>query len=155
MSYACVMEQQGAPGTGNQSTTKPIEVSTLVRALEASWDHLTAFRGDTREGNPAFGQCYPTSRVVQWFYPEYEIAKGEVWTGSTLEEHYWNVRRAHGENEFLDLSWQQFPTGSTIRSFSLLDRDALGDSVRAKDRCALLLGRVLFYLSTHSKETSP
>ena len=109
------MEQQGAPGTGNQSSATPIEVSTLVRALEASWDHLTAFRGDIRAGNPAFGQCYPTSRVVQWFYPDYEIAKGEVWTGASLEEHYWNVRRVHGEDEFLDLSWQQFPTGSTIR----------------------------------------
>ncbi|OWK27758.1 YunG family protein [Sphingomonas dokdonensis] len=151
--YACVMEQQGASGTGDQSTTKPIEVSTLVRALEASWDHLTAFRGDTRAGNPAFGQCYPTSRVVQWFYPEYEIAKGEIWTGASLEEHYWNVRRVHGEDEFLDLSWRQFPSGSTIRGFSLLDRQAPGDSVRAKDRCALLLGRVLFYLSRHSKDS--
>lgn len=149
----CLMEQQGAPGTGNQSSATPIEVSTLVRALEASWDHLTAFRGDIRAGNPAFGQCYPTSRVVQWFYPDYEIAKGEVWTGASLEEHYWNVRRVHGEDEFLDLSWQQFPTGSTIRSFSLLDRHALGDSVRAKDRCALLLGRVLFYLSKHPENT--
>ena len=69
-----------------------VELPALMRALEASWDHLTSYMWETRPDNPAYGQCYPTSRVVQWFYPEYEIAKGDVWTGASVEQHFWNVR---------------------------------------------------------------
>ncbi|UAK23590.1 YunG family protein [Sphingomonas nostoxanthinifaciens] len=124
-----------------------VDLPALTRALEASWDHLTSYQGVTRPGNPAFGQCYPTSRVVQWFYPEYEIAKGEVWTGSSVEQHFWNVRGMAGEAKWLDLSWEQFPAGSVVRNFLILDRNSLGDSERARERCALLLQRVLGHLA--------
>ena len=124
-----------------------VAVRTLERALEASWDWQTAYRGVIRPGNPAYGQCYPTSRVVQWFYPEYEIAKGEVWTGTGVEHHFWNVRGTGDAADRLDLSWQQFPAGSAVRSFVLLDRTALGDSEATVERCKLLLRRVLARLS--------
>ncbi len=127
-----------------------VDPATLARAVEACWDHLTAYQGAVRPGNAAFGQCYPTSRVVQWFYPEYEIAKGEVWTGSGTEQHFWNVRGTGDDTDWLDLTWQQFPAGSVVRQFSLLDRNALGDSARARDRCALLLGRVSYYLANNA-----
>jgi hypothetical protein len=133
------MQQPNAPPN--------VEVPALKRALEASWDHLTSYQAAMRPGNPAYGQCYPTSRVVQWFYPEYEIAKGDVWTGDRVEQHFWNVRGQGGNAEWLDLSWKQFPVASSVRHFSLLDRNSLGDSDRAKARCALLLERVLTHLA--------
>jgi hypothetical protein len=123
-----------------------VDPSDLARALAASWDGRTAYRGVVQPGNPALGQCYPTARVVQCFYPEYEIASGEVWTGSAVEHHFWNVRGSGADAERLDLSWQQFPPGSVVRSFVVLDRTALGDSDATVERCALLLRRVLLHL---------
>ena len=125
---------------------KTVDVSTLEQALVACWDHQTAYRGVTRPGNRAFGQCYPTARVMQWFYPEYEIAKGEVWTGSAIECHFWNARAGNDDAHQLDLSWQQFPAGSVVLNYTLLDRRQLDDSDATVKRCALLLQRVLSYL---------
>lgn len=122
-----------------------IDVPALAEALRASWDEKTAYRGVVRAGNPAYGQCYPTSRVVQWFYPAFEIAKGEVWTPAGIEQHFWNVHGAGAE--WLDLSWEQFPVGSKVLGFELLDRHALGDSEMTIVRCALLLERVRSHLS--------
>jgi hypothetical protein len=125
----------------------PVDLDGLAAALEASWDHRTAYRGITRPGNPAFGQCYPTSRVVQHFYPETEIARGEVWTGAGIECHFWNVRGVGPRAEWIDLSWRQFPAGSVVRRFELLDRRTLGDSPPTVERCALLLRRVMSHLA--------
>lgn len=97
-------------------------------------------------GNPAFGQCYPTSRVVQFFYPDTEIACGDVWTGSSTECHFWNIRGSGPQAEWIDLSWRQFPPGSVVQRFELLDRRRLGDSPPTVERCALLLRRVLAHL---------
>lgn len=130
---------------GDPSPPRP-DLPRLAVALEASWDHRTAYLGVTRPGNPAFGQCYPTTRVVQFFYPEVEIACGDVWTGSGTECHFWNVRGSGPGAEWIDLSWQQFPPGSAVQRFSLLDRRTLGDSPPTVERCALLLRRVLAYL---------
>lgn len=123
-----------------------VPLATLVDAFAACWDSRTAYAGAVRPGNPAWGQCYPTSRVVQWFRPELEIAKGEVWTGTSTEHHFWNVRGAGDDGEWIDLTWQQFPTGSTVRQFVILDRHALGDRPATQERCALLLSRVLAWL---------
>jgi len=125
-----------------------VRLSSLAQALEASWDHRTAYKGIVRAGNPAFGQCYTTSRVVQWFYPEYEIAKGEVWTGSGIEHHFWNAQGTSDDADWLDFSWQQFPPGSVVRHYVLLARNALGDSDATVERCALLLRRVLLHLKS-------
>lgn len=132
-----------------------VDLPTLTRALEASWDGRTSYQGAMRQGNPAFGQCYPTSRVVQWFYPEYEIARGAVWTGTSLEPHFCNVRGVGGNAEWIDLSWQQFPAGSVVRHFTLLDRTSYGDSAGTVERCALLLRRVLSYLVRSSVAEAP
>ena len=123
-----------------------VDLSDLTWAVEASWDYLTSYQGAIEVGNPALGQCWPTSRVVQWFYPEYEIAKGEVWTGSSIEQHFWNVNGDTHECKHLDLSWKQFPEQSVVRSFLVLDRNNLGDSERARRRCSILLERVLAHL---------
>jgi hypothetical protein len=118
------------------------EIARLQRALGESWDHLTAYQGAIRPGNPAYGQCYPTSRVVQWFYPDAEIASGHVWTGQDLEFHFWNVFGAGDAAEWVDLTWRQFPSGSSVKDHQVLDRDALDDSLGTLERCSLLLRRV-------------
>jgi hypothetical protein len=123
-----------------------VDLLRLREALESSWDSETAYDGVLRPGNPASGQCYPTSRVVQHFFPETEIAHGEVWTGEGLEMHFWNVVDKDGTLFHIDLSWQQFPTGSVVKSYALRDRSTLGDSPETLKRVALLLSRVMDHL---------
>lgn len=120
----------------------PVSLLRLMRALDSSWGSDTAYRSEIRPGNRAFGQCYPTSRVVQWFYPDFEVARGEVWTGQTMEWHFWNVR-GDGPEENIDLTWAQFPAGSTIRSCDILSRTDASDSPSTLTRCEILLRRVL------------
>ena len=119
----------------------------LREALAASWDKRTAYLEVEQMGNPALGQCYPTSRAVQHYYPETEIIKGKVWTGKTLDAHFWNALRIGDDWYHVDLSWQQFPVGSTIREFVVVERQELNDSEATKQRCALLLKRVDDYLN--------
>lgn len=118
----------------------------LREALEASWDRQTAYGAVEQPGNPALGQCYPTACVVQHFYPATEIVKGKVWTGEREEIHFWNGLPVDGGWYHLDLSWQQFPAGSVVREFQMLDRRDLGDSDATIERCTLLLRRVESYL---------
>ena len=119
----------------------------LREALAASWDKRTAYFEVEQAGNPALGQCYPTSRVVQHYYPETEIIKGTVWTGETTEIHFWNGLRVGNDWSHIDLSWQQFPAGSTIEGFVIIGRRELNDSEATMQRCALLLKRVGEYLT--------
>lgn len=124
----------------------------LLEALEASWDRQTAYGMVEQSGNPAMGQCYPTSRVVQHYYPTTEIIKGRVWTGESEETHFWNGLPVGDEWYHIDLSWQQFPAGSVVREFLVLDRRELDDSEATTQRCALLLKRVESYLHNLSQQ---
>jgi hypothetical protein len=130
-----------------ESAARAVSLPLLQSALEASWDSRTAYLGACRAGNPALGQCYPTARVVQWFFPSFEIASGEVDTGSAAESHFWNVDPACDPQVHVDLTWQQFGPGAKVRGFRILDRHALGDSPPTIERCQLLLDRVLFRLA--------
>ena len=125
----------------------PVSIDELRLALQASWRPDTAYQSVDEPGNPALGQCYPTCRVVQWFFPYFEIAKGRVDTGSSIETHFWDVDARSQSAAHLDLTWQQFPGGSRVLDFELLDRDTLGDSPRTVLRCNLLLSRVLKQLA--------
>jgi hypothetical protein len=118
----------------------------LRDALAASWDRQTAYLGVEEIGNPALGQCYPTSWIVQHYYPETEIIKGKVWTGKSLEVHFWNGLRVGYDWYHIDLSWQQFPAGSIFQEFAVIERQELKDSEATRLRCALLLKRVDDYL---------
>jgi len=122
----------------------------LREALAASWDKRTAYLEVELVGNPALGQCYPTSRVVQRYYPETEIIKGKVWTGETADVHFWNGLRVGDDWYHIDLSWQQFPAGSVIQEFSILGRQELNDSQATMQRCELLFKRVDDYLNARS-----
>jgi hypothetical protein len=126
--------------------SKEIDLLALREALEHSWDEKTSYQGVLEKGNPALGQCYTTSRVVQFFYPETEIVKGEVWTGKSSEIHFWNVLPVEKKLYHIDFSWQQFPAGSKVRKFEILDSNKLGDSQPTIERCELLKQRVLQYL---------
>jgi hypothetical protein len=138
--------------TLRHETTRPDQnfMLRLCEALVASWDRQTAYRAVKRAGSPAFGQCYPTSRVVQHYYPATEIIKGKVWTGESEEIHFWNGLPVGDDWYHIDLSWQQFPTGSVVRELIVLDRQDLGDSEATIQRCALLLRRVENYLRNSS-----
>ncbi|RYB88273.1 hypothetical protein EUA06_22040 [Nocardioides glacieisoli] len=50
----------------------------LREAVEASRRPDTAYLEVEQEGNPAFCNCYPTAMVMQKFFPEMGIVKGEV-----------------------------------------------------------------------------
>jgi hypothetical protein len=114
----------------------------LREALDTSWDRQTAYGAVEQAGNPVLGQCYPTSRVAQHHYPETEIIKGKVWTGESEEIHFWNALPVGDGWYHIDLSWQQFPAGSAVQNFIVLDRQNLGDSEATIQRCELLLKRV-------------
>ena len=119
----------------------------LREALEASWDSATSYLNISEDGNPALGQCYPTSRVVQILIPDSEIVEGQVWTGSNMEKHFWNVIDVDGTPYYIDFTWQQFPHGSSIKSHKIRDRSKLGDSPNTIERVKLLHTRVTDYLT--------
>lgn len=121
-------------------------VPALAAALRASWDVLTAYQGRFDPANPAAGQCYPTSRVVAWFYPDFEVVRGEICTGPGFEQHFWNVKTGSEGGEILDLSWEQFPSGSKVQQFDFLRTGPSADSQRTRDRCLTLLTRVVDHL---------
>lgn len=121
----------------------------LRQALEASWDADTAYLGAFKEGNPALGNCYPTLRVIQHYYPDTEIVEGEISTPNGSEKHFWNLLVVDGIEYHIDLTWQQFPTGSYVRSYKVRDRNKLGDGEDATRRVNLLLDRVETFLASH------
>jgi hypothetical protein len=123
-----------------------LDLPRLCEAFEASWDERTSYQGAVREGNPAFGQCYPTARVMQSFFPVLDVARGLVRTTAGLETHFWNVLPSADGPRDIDLTWQQFPYGSSVCNFELLDRDKFRDSDETTARCALLLHRVVVHL---------
>jgi hypothetical protein len=88
-----------------------VDIPTLREALLASWGADTSFGGIWVSDNPALGQCYPTSRVVEQFFSGLAIVKGWVDTGNGLERHFLNVAEHHGRLCHTDLTWQQFPEG--------------------------------------------
>jgi hypothetical protein len=128
------------------ATPAKIDMAQLREALEASWDSKTSYQSVLEKGNPALGQCYPTSRVVQHFFSDTEIVEGQVWTGRSTEKHFWNLLEVNGVMYHIDLTWQQFPHGSKVLNYKIRDRNGLGDSQKTTDRCELLRQRVTQYL---------
>lgn len=126
----------------------------LREALEASWDAATSYGGVCEAGNPALGQCYPTSWLVQHFYPEVEIVEGEVWTGKGVETHFWNILLFQGNEYHIDFTWRQFPPGSVVRGFRIRDRETLGDGPATIKRRELLRDRVLSYLAVKKRKAT-
>jgi hypothetical protein len=125
-----------------------IDTIVLREAFEACWDYKTSYLEVSEKGNPALGQCYPTSRVTQFFFPNFEIAEGQVWTGKSTEKHFWNVLEVDGVRYHIDFTWQQFLHGSVVKNFRIRDRATLGDSQRTVDRVELLHERVKAYLAS-------
>jgi hypothetical protein len=129
-----------------------INLDQIHEALEASWHEKTSYQMALRKGNPAFGQCYPTSRIIQFFFPEVEIVEGEVWTGESIEKHFWNLLLTDGVERHIDLTWQQFPDGSEVRNWRVRERESLGDSQETIERVSLLFERVNRYISLKNQQ---
>lgn len=119
-----------------------IDLLKLRQAIEASWDEKTSYQAVKKPGNPALGQCYPSSWLVQQYFPEMEIAKGIVWNGNEEETHFWNILNVSGKQYHIDFTWQQFPPGSYVKNFTILDRNNLGDGPETVKRCSILKKRV-------------
>lgn len=123
-----------------------VSLLNLREAIEASWASDTAYKAVHETANPALGNCYPTARIVQYFFPDTEIVEGTVWTGASLEKHFWNLLIKDGTEYHIDLSWRQFPAGSTVKAYEVRDRKTLGDSKDTIRRVELLLRRVRKHL---------
>lgn len=114
----------------------------LRHAIEMAWRPDTANGQVSQAGNPALGQCYPTARVVQHFWPETEIVEGVVVTPKGTEKHFWNVLQMNGKDMHIDITWQQFPHGSFVSQWKVRDRTTLDDRPQTIHRVELLLERV-------------
>lgn len=119
-----------------------VDLLKLRQALEASWKPDTAYLMVEEKGNPALGQCYPTSRVFQYYLPDSEIVEGEVQTTNGVEKHFWNLLNINGLELHIDYSWQQFPPGSSVKTWKIRDRNALNDGEETIKRVETLLSRV-------------
>lgn len=124
-----------------------VTMTKLREAIEASWKPDTAYLHVSENGNPALGNCYPTSCVIQYYFSEMEIVEGQVWTGKQMEKHFWNMLISGGSEYHIDFTWQQFPHGSVVKEYKTRDRNTLGDSESTVKRIDLLLDRVKKYLA--------
>jgi hypothetical protein len=140
--------REGSHGRCDNAEVARVDLLRLRNALEASWDSKTSFDGLAKPGNPAYGQCYPTARVVQHYFPETEIAEGHVWhDGQEFERHFWNVLDHEGTLFHIDLSWQQFPIGSSVHDYTVADRSTITESPETASRVEILLRRVEAWLA--------
>ena len=119
-----------------------IDMTRLRYAIEASWEPAIASFEQDEPGNPALGQCYPTSWLMQQYFPELEIVEGRVITPKGEEKHFWNIFQSSGQEYHIDLTWQQFPKGSYVDSWRVRQRETLNDGIRTQKRCALLRSKV-------------
>ena len=119
-----------------------VDMLQLRQAIEASWQSDTAYQHVEEKGNPALGQCYVTSRVIQNYFPDAEIVEGEVQTSGGIEKHFWNLFKTDSQELHLDLTWQQFPPGSTVKTWKIRARNTLDNSQDAVDRVDRLLNKV-------------
>jgi hypothetical protein len=60
----------------------------------------------------------------------FEIACGYVSTGTRVDRHFWNIRGSGDGAEWIDLSWKQFPPGSTVLRHAILDHNASATAPR-------------------------
>jgi hypothetical protein len=127
------------------------DLRLLLAALEASWDEQTSYQGAVRSGNPAFGQCYPTARLIQQLDPRMEIVRGTVQAADGFHTHFWNALPVGaGPLSHLDLTWHQFDAAARVCASEVLNREKLGDSQTTIERCDLLQARVVHWLSQSS-----
>jgi len=124
-----------------------VDMIQLRQALEKSWCKGTSYEGVYVGSNPALGQCYPTSRVVQFYFPDTEIVEGEVWVDNSREKHFWNILVSEGVDYHIDFTWCQFPAGAVVKRWHVRDRHSLEDSQGTITRVAMLLDRVKEHLN--------
>ncbi|HJP96551.1 MAG TPA: hypothetical protein VJ843_04225 [Candidatus Saccharimonadales bacterium] len=132
-----------------------VDMLVLRQAIEASWQPDTAFGQVSESGNPALGHCYDTSRVVQHYFPEAQIVEGRIITPTGEEKHFWTIFKVGDRVLHVDLTWQQFPHGSYVKSWFVRDRDQLNDGPETIKRIELVLQRVQQNLQHISPDLLP
>lgn len=131
------------------------DMLALRRAIEATWQPDTAFGQVSKPGNPALGHCYDSSRVVQHYFPDADIVEGRVITPHGEEKHFWNILKTGDAVIHVDMTWQQFPHGSYVKSWFVRDRATLNDSPATVQRIELVLQRVQQNLQHASPDLLP
>lgn len=125
-----------------------VSFTALREALEASWSSDTAHLYAEEEGNPSLGQCYVTAKILQEYFPEFEIVEGIVETPNGKEKHFWNRIKSSAGVIDIDLTWQQFPVGSKVVKCWLRNRQTLNDGEETQRRLSVLRERVKSYLGS-------
>jgi hypothetical protein len=107
----------------------------LESALEAAWSRDTSADAATwSEANRAWGQCAVTALIVQDYLGGI-LRRGEVGPIS----HYWNLTPSGDE---VDLTWQQFPSGTEITNVTVRTREYVLSHVETARRYEKLARRV-------------
>lgn len=97
-----------------------IDRPTLFAAIEASWSRATsATPDDWTAGNPALGQCEPTSLVLL-AYLGGDLELFQVFVDEELTEHHY--RNLIGD-DVVDLTASQFTGKETLVPLQRLDHD--------------------------------
>ena len=129
-----------------------VDMLLLRHALEVSWSKETSYLGGFDPANSALGQCYVTARVVEHFFPETQVVKGDVWSATTIDTHFWNVLPVGKEMIPIDFTWQQFSPGSYIRSYRRVLSDISADREVTRQRYELLKSRVVDCLTSARRD---
>lgn len=130
------------------------DMLALRQAIEATWLPDTAFAQVSEPGNPALGHCYDTSRVIQHYFPEAQIVEGRVITPIREEKHFWTIFTDGSRTLHVDMTWQQFPHGSYVKSWFVRDRAKLNDGPETVKRIELVLQRVQQHLAAANDQQS-
>jgi hypothetical protein len=102
-----------------------IDRSAVIDAIRSSWCAATIAEGDWDTGNPARGQCEPSS-FVAWRYLGGDLVLGRVLVGGEqVEHHYWN--RINGQD--LDLTQEQFGPEHIVEELRVLPNDFLTENM--------------------------
>jgi hypothetical protein len=91
-------------------------------AIERSWSSTTTFCPEGwEEHDPAWGQCGVTAVLLVDLFGG-ELRRGQaVLPDGTSTTHYWAVL----DGVDTDLTWRQFPVGTTLAAIEPIDRDVI------------------------------
>lgn len=119
-----------------------MDILTLRAVLESAWCAKTSYYPLGYVGDIATGQCAVTALAVQHFLG------GDIMTGVALVPYYGKVygREKHFWNKIndidVDLTWRQFPRGTTLVRIKKRDRKSLLSNKNLKKRYTLLLKKI-------------
>ncbi len=95
--------------------------------VERAWNEHTSYNNYDENDwfhDPAFGQCAVTACLVTEYFG-FKIKRGVVKDFGT---HYWN----YYDGIDIDLTWRQFPAGSTLSDTSVVGYYHLAEGIKPR-----------------------